>query len=161
MEWATRTAGWPTVLRPDALAARGRDGLRPSVYGAGDVERMRRRALRDSVAVLVGGGALAVFPEGYPNVDPGFTPKRSADAMLPFHAGFIHVAAAAQRRLRQPIPIVPVGLEYAAGPRWRITLRCGAPLALGDDRDGLRREVQERVTRLSGVRTPGGTSRLP
>ena len=153
MEWATRTARWPTILRPDALAARGRDGLRPSVYGTADVERLQRRAVRDSVDVLSGGGALAVFPEGYPNIDPGFTPKRATDQVLPFRAGFIHLAAVAQRRLRRPIPIVPIGLEYAAGPCWRVTLRCGAPLALGPDRPALLQAVQEQVTRLSGVAT--------
>lgn len=151
MEWATRTAGWPTVLRAEALRADA-DGLIPhprSAFGLDEVERYRMRGLRDCVDRLSSGSALAVFPEGYPNVDPRFTPKRAPGEFLPFRAGFTTIVALAERRLRHRVPIVPVGLSFEAGTRWRVDLRCGAPLYLDGSRDALVRRVQQRVEMLS------------
>jgi len=134
MESAIRLAGWPLVLRPDAVARRD-DGTRPqsrTVFTEDDIAKFQRRALRDAVDVLARGGALLIFPEGYPNIDPNFTPKNTPDEFLPFHAGFAVIAAAAQRRLGAAVPIVPVGLRYETGERWRVRIRYGAPMKASD-----------------------------
>lgn len=151
MEWATRTARWPTVLRDEALTpdASGQVAQAQSAFGAGEIERYRMRGLRDCVALLCQGAALVVFPEGYPNVDPRFTLKRAADEFLPFRGGFTTAVAVAERRLRRRVPIVPVGLAYQAGARSRVTLRCGAPLHLDGQRAAFIRTVQHRVEALS------------
>jgi putative membrane protein len=151
MEWATRTARWPTVLREAGLmpVANGTAPHLRSAFGAHEVQGFRRRALRDSVALLCEGAALVVFPEGYPNVDPRRTPKRTPNEFLPFRAGFASAVALAGRRLSSRVPVVPVGLAYEPGPRWRVTLRCGAPLYLDGRRAPLVRAVQARVEALS------------
>ncbi|HET7092812.1 MAG TPA: 1-acyl-sn-glycerol-3-phosphate acyltransferase, partial [Thermomicrobiales bacterium] len=56
---------WPTVLRPGHPGAVDRE----------DAARMLRRAIREAVALLSDGQALLVFPEGYPTIDPHWTPK--------------------------------------------------------------------------------------
>jgi putative membrane protein len=151
MEWATRTARWPTVLRDEGLRpdAGGRIAHPQSAFGTDEIERYRMRGLRDCVQLLREGAALVVFPEGYPNVDPRYTPKRVPDEFLPFRAGFTTAVALAERRLRRRVPIVPVGLAYRADARTRVTLRCGAPLHLDGQRAALVRAVQQRVEALS------------
>ena len=83
-------AGWPVVLRPDAdryrpeLAA---DPVRRAAYRA-DTTRYLKRAAGQSVELLRRGEALLVFPEGYPNIDPSFTPKSErTDDFLPMLPG--------------------------------------------------------------------------
>jgi putative membrane protein len=151
MEWATRSARWPTVLRSDALDgnAAGRDPYARSAFGVAEIERYRIRGLRDCVALLCEGAALVVFPEGYPNIDPRFTLKRTDGEFLPFRPGFTTAVAAAERRLGRRVPIVPVGLAYRSGIRTQVTLRCGAPLQLGGNRSAFARAVQAEVQALS------------
>jgi putative membrane protein len=155
MEWATRLARWPALLRADALA-RGPDG-RPrnggSAFGADEVLRYQLRAIRDAAGLLLEGAALVVFPEGYPNVDPRWTPKRTLDELLPFRGGFASVIAQVWRRHRLEVPIVPVGLEYRPGPRWRVAVRCGAPLAMAPATrpEAMARVVEARVADLSSL----------
>ena len=107
--------------------------------------------MRDAVDHLARGGALLIFPEGYPNIDPNFTPKKNTADFLPFHAGFAAISAAAQRRLGTPIPTVPVGLSYAAQGRWRICIRFGAPMCAHDfaSRRSFVSAVQNAVIELS------------
>jgi 1-acyl-sn-glycerol-3-phosphate acyltransferase len=144
MQWATRTARWPTVLRPEGLAA-----VRNRAFAADEVARFRLRGIRECVSLLCEGAALVAFPEGFPNVDPRFTPKRDAAEFLPFRAGFASIVALAERRLRRRVPVVPVGLAYEAGDRWRVTVRCGAPLTLDGDPTAFARTVRSRVIALS------------
>ena len=61
------------------------------------------------------GRLLVIFPEGYPNIDPHYTPKIHAQEMLPFKSGFAAIAAAAEKRLGASIPLVPVGIRYTVG----------------------------------------------
>jgi 1-acyl-sn-glycerol-3-phosphate acyltransferase len=153
MELVIRLAGWPVVLRRAALMPRA-DGTRAqaqSVFDEKDVARYQRRALRDAVDLLVGGGALVIFPEGFPNIDPNFTPKTQPAEFLPFSAGFAVIAAAAEKRLQAPIPIVPVGFRYVCGTPWRVRICFGDPLYAGGfaSRRELVRAVEQAVTRLS------------
>jgi putative membrane protein len=153
MERATRAAAWPVLLRAEAIAARaaGVAGLPPSAYAADEVPRYGARALREGVALLAAGRALAVFPEGFPAVDPHWTPRRQPDEWLPFQRGFVHFAAAAERRLGRAVPIVPVGVAYAEGVRRVAQLRFGRPTQLAEHagRAALVRSIESRVRRLS------------
>jgi putative membrane protein len=155
MEWATRAARWPALLRTDALALRP-DGVPRnggSAFGTDEVLGYQRRALRDAARLLLEGAALVVFPEGYPNVDPRWTPKRSFDERLPFRAGFASLVAQVCRRHRLDVPIVPVGLAYRPGPRWHVTVRCGTPfeMAPAATPEATARAVEARVAALSSL----------
>jgi putative membrane protein len=139
-----RAAEWPVVMR--------RDGATP--VDELQARRELRQALVDSLAVLEKGHALLVFPEGYPNIDPGYTPKPDEHAFLPFQPGFARLAtlAAAQG---MPVPIVPAGFVYERGERWRVTLRFGAPVTITrrQEEPAARAAVEAEVRRLSGART--------
>jgi putative membrane protein len=153
MEAAIRFAGWPVVLRRDALTRRS-DGMGSqsrSVFSENDIARYQRRALRDGVEVLARGGALLIFPEGYPNIDPNFTPKKTSEKFLPFHAGFAVIAAATERRLGATVPTIPVGLHYEAGERWRVRICYGAPMTARDfaSRRSFVEAVEATVIKLS------------
>lgn len=122
---ACRLLAWPTVLRPD----------HPGSARPDEAARMLRRATREAVALLRDGQALLVFPEGYPNIDPHWTPKPDFDAWLPFDAGFAQLARLAERTGASPSPIVPVGFHYRPGRRWRVVVRFGTPRLLPPDAD--------------------------
>lgn len=139
MDRLCAAARWPVVLR--------RDGPRP--VDPGDAARAWRRAIRESVTLLHEGRVLLVFPEGYPNIDPGYTPK-AGDAFLPFQPGVTRLAAMAGSG-RQPVPVVPVGIAYIRGPRWRVALRFGQPLVVEDraSEPAALVELERRVHQLS------------
>ena len=142
MAGACRAAGWPAFNRPD----------RPGTPADNGADRARlRAATRDSVQVLRAGRMLLVFPEGYPNIDPGYTPKAGDDAFLPFRPGFLRFVAMAERDGHTRVPIIPAGLEYRRGDRWRLTVRFGAPVALDPERDYGEQvaAIEERVRVLS------------
>lgn len=153
METAIRLADWPLVLRADALTRRA-DGTRPqthSIFSEKDITGYQRRALRDAVRLLVDGKVLLIFPEGYPNIDPNYTPKKTADEFLPFNSGFAVIAAAAAKANGRAIPIVPVGLSYIKGPPWRARIDIGPARFAGNfpSRKALIAAVERDVKRLS------------
>jgi 1-acyl-sn-glycerol-3-phosphate acyltransferase len=118
METACAWAEWPVILRP-------------RTSGGPETARYLRAGLRHAAELLKAGRVVAMFPEGYPLVDPtpaGGTPRdRDAAGMLPFAAGFRTIAALARR---SRVVIVPVGFAYARdGARWRIVARFGEALA--------------------------------
>jgi 1-acyl-sn-glycerol-3-phosphate acyltransferase len=155
---ACTAAGWPVVPRTSA--------------GGGSVARADRAAnarhdllvaTRESVGWLRQGGALLVFPEGFPNVDPHGTPKLDDCDFLPFQSGFLRFVALSERGAACRVPIVPVGLEYVRGQRWRVIVRIGPPLAFtpGGDRASQVDAVEEQVRRLSGMRIPRSGECVP
>lgn len=143
MDWLCGAMRWPTVLRTDGLAA----------VDPVEARRRLRRATREAVTLLREGRVLLVFPEGYPAIDPQPTPKTALDQMLPFQAGFLRLAALAERAGGERVPIVPVGLHYTPlpGGRWRVWLRFGAAADLPSTENPTRRvrEIEERVRELS------------
>jgi 1-acyl-sn-glycerol-3-phosphate acyltransferase len=125
MTQLTRLAHWPVILRPDALlrkkdhwASRSRHA-----FSIRDVEHFQHRALRESVRLLENHRLLVVFPEGYPNIDPTYTPKTDNGCFLPFKRGFVTIARATERRLGTSLPIIPTGLRYTAGKPWIVDVR--------------------------------------
>ena len=148
MERVCALVRWPVVPRAsvgtnEALPAE-RSPNRASV----------RRAIRRCADVLAAGDILAVFPEGYPNVDPVYTPKRSLSDMMDFLPGFVTIVDLAGARRRDAIPVVPVGFAYERGERWTITMRCGPPLYRHgrESRDEFADLVRARVMALSEPR---------
>jgi putative membrane protein len=135
MERACAWAQWPVILRPRTTSGGG--------YDASEVARYLRSGLRRAAELLAAGRVVAMFPEGYPVVDPtavAETPReRDADGMLPFAPGFRTLAKLAPR-----ITIVPVGFAYERdGARWRVTTRFGAPLPADADVVTVERAVRE------------------
>jgi putative membrane protein len=120
MQTVTRLARWPVVLRRDALLRKPlSDAAKDSgIFSLKDVMHYQRRALRQSVELLVEGRVLVVFPEGYPNIDPTYTPKREPEAFLPFKPGFVSIISAAEKRLGTKLPIIPLGIQYVPGKVW-------------------------------------------
>ncbi|MCC6790796.1 MAG: 1-acyl-sn-glycerol-3-phosphate acyltransferase [Thermomicrobiales bacterium] len=140
LEAACRAARWPAVVRPDQSSA-----LDPAARRG-----ILRRSAVDAVRLLREGRVLLVFPEGYPTIDPNPTPKQSDDEILPFRDGFARFARMAERSGVPSVPIVPAGLRYERGPRWRLTIRYGPAVTVSDDIQAIRDRVEAQVRLLSG-----------
>ena len=119
-------ARWPVLLRGEAVARAAKDER--SLFSQHDVGRYQRKALRQAVDLLVAGRIVVIFPEGYPNIDPHYTPKNCSDEFLPFKPGFVNIAAAAEKRSKLRVPIIPAGLRYAQGKPWIAHLDFGRAL---------------------------------
>jgi putative membrane protein len=140
MDRLCAAARWPVVIRPGG----------PRAVATGEAARAWKTAMQDALALLSEERIVLVFPEGYPNIDPGYTPKSSADAWLPFQPGVARLAATASAG-GVPVPLIPVGFHYRQGARWEVTMRFGAPLSIPDrthEQAGLL-ELETRVRALS------------
>lgn len=126
MATINRIARWPVVLRGDALDRN--DHPQRRLFTPQDVIRYQRRAIREAVDLLAQGRLLVVFPEGYPNVDPTFTPKKDTQEFLPFKSGFVTILDRAERRLGLSVPVVPVGLRYEKSKPWIAYIRFGGAI---------------------------------
>jgi putative membrane protein len=140
MEHACRAASWPVVYRPDS----------PTPVSRSEAMDVLRTALANSLSILKRGRILLVFPEGYPTIDPGYTPKTSDTEFLPFQSGFARLARAAVAR-GMDVPIVPAGFHYARGPRWQVALQFGEPVDPSDvvSQGELVRLIASQVRHLS------------
>jgi putative membrane protein len=129
MTQLTGLARWPVVLRADALLHKNdRSGHFHNGFSLADVERYQRRAFKNSVQLLIENRLLVVFPEGYPNIDPAYTPKIDNHGFLPFKRGFVAIARAAERRLGASLPIIPTGLHYSSAKTWKVHVQFSEPL---------------------------------
>ncbi len=146
---ACRAAGWPVVSRSNPV--------RP--VPEADARKLLVRATRETLELLRNGQVVIVFPEGYPNIDPGETRKSDADDWLPFEPGVVRLAQIAARQ-GIPAPIVPVGFTYGAGERWAVTMRVGKSIAVGtrSDPDDLLAQVERAVRELSDPPQAANTS---
>ncbi len=117
METLCLSARWPVVLRSDPATGRARPGAIPKL----------KKAIELSIELLREDRIVLAFPEGYPTIDPTYTPKMHDDEFLPFQAGVVTVA---QRAATQGIDakLVPVGLSYRRADRWQTTVRFGEPV---------------------------------
>jgi 1-acyl-sn-glycerol-3-phosphate acyltransferase len=126
METITRMARWPVLLRGDSPAIGAmKNG---ALLSRKDILPYQRKAVRESVDLLVEGKILVIFPEGYPNIDPHYTPKTQLGEFLPFKPGFVSIVGATETRLNQAIPIVPAGFHYTPGKPWVARLNFGHPI---------------------------------
>jgi len=155
MRSACRMAKWPIVIRSDSQV---RPGGAAQTRQAAAARRKLLTATRECVGLLRGGQLLLTFPEGYPNIDPNFTPKAGDSAFLPFEPGFLRFVALAEQDGITRVPIVPVGLEYQRRDRWRVTLRFGHPVMRSPDGDAHVQlaAIEEQVRRLSGLECAPG-----
>lgn len=160
MTLAATMARWPVVLRSDALrTCVNRDRTwRGKIFTAATIRHYQRSALSDSVALLAEGRVL-VFPEGYPNIDPHYTPKTRPEEFLPFKPGFAAIAAAAAKRLGARVPMIPTGFRYTKNNGWTARLNIGEAVYLEDfvSRPLLVSYIEQRVAELSGS-SAGGQS---
>lgn len=125
METLCRMAGWPVIVRPDALVR----GTAPSKRRA-EGQRLMREAFRSSVDLLAAGELVVMFPEGYPVIDPHGSPKQESGAtFLPFQLGVVRLVRVAEAAGATGIPLIPVGFSYerCADERWRVAMRAGEP----------------------------------
>ena len=127
MELLCKAAGWPVVLR---------DPARGNPWGPAYERRERRgylrRAIARSVELLRQGELLAIFPQGYPVVDP-LSASGDDERWFPFASGFLTIARRAAREGVE-VPLVPAGFAYS-GPRnkpARVSLRFGTAESPGD-----------------------------
>ena len=134
------SVAWPTVIRT------GDHGAKPSA----ESRALLRRAVTQTVQLLRSGEIVVMFPEGYPNIDPSFTPKSDNAAFLPFQTGAVRLAALAATPER-PVSIVPAGFFYQQGTRTAITLRFGPAIDIrGEDELPQKlRQLEDAVERLS------------
>jgi len=148
LEWCCRLLRWPVILRRDGPRMDG-----PSAYRRCDVPAFMRRAAQDAILLLRAGECLTVFPEAFPNVDTVPTPKRSLEEFLPFRPGVVRLVVWAERGAQTRVPVIPAGLEYRRGRRWKVTLRFGPGIYVDelDDRTCAAR-LERQVRQLSGVR---------
>ena len=165
MEWACRAARWPIVLRAERLTtetARGGAAAPPaSAYSLAELRAYMRAGLQESMALLLEKRLLAVFPEGYPNVDPTYTPKHG-DEFLPFRAGFARIVERAATAGCH-VPTIPAGLSYERGRRWQVAVRFGPPLWRDEwpSRERFVAAVETSVRRLSATpNEPGGSPQV-
>jgi len=112
--------------------------------------------MQQSVDLLTEGHLLVIFPEGYPNIDPTYTPKTKPNEFLPFKAGFINIVGAAEKRLKQNIPIIPAGLRYTQGKPWTGYLQFGSPVYREGSvtKEELIDNVEKAVKQLSTLNRP-------
>jgi 1-acyl-sn-glycerol-3-phosphate acyltransferase len=148
MESACRLAEWPVALRVDNLKSSAE-----SAYARREVRRYVRTSLASGARLLERGKLLAIFPEGYPTIDPAGSRKPDDDAYLPFAPGVVAIAERAERTLGVAIPILPVGFHYrpAAKGRFDVTMRVGEPLARSANasRSAVIADLEARVRALS------------
>lgn len=146
LEAACRWARWPTVLRADARPVEEGAAVRPA-----GMSRYLLRATRQVIELLRAGQLVAVFPEGYPTIDPAGTRKQELDQFLPFREGIVRLAEWAERRGAGGVPIIPAGFAYEPGPRWRVWLQFGPPVCPDDyaDRQVLLQTLEQCVIALS------------
>jgi putative membrane protein len=129
MEALCGSAGWPVVLREDALEDAIKEGARPA-YRPAERRRYLVRTLEQAQTLLRTGQLLAIFPEGYPTVDP-VSRRKDETGWLPFRAGFATIAERAVRA-GTPVSLVPAGFAYDAADAQRpgVVLRFGPPIVV-------------------------------
>ncbi len=146
MEMLCGAARWPVVLRP-------RDAANPwgAAYDPRERTRYARAALGAAAERLRRGDLLAIFPEGFPAVDP-VAERKGEDEWLPFASGYLAIAERV-RRVGIRVPLVPAGFSYAGPPANpnRIVMRFGEARWLGAraERPSLAAEIEARVRALS------------
>jgi 1-acyl-sn-glycerol-3-phosphate acyltransferase len=119
MQALCRSAQWPIINRSQPS--------RP--VDPNESRRLLRIATAETMQLLRMGRPVVFFPEAYPNVDPGQTPKTGLDDFLPFEPGVVRIATMAARD-GISAPIVPIGFTYKQDKKWAVTMRIGKPMVV-------------------------------
>jgi putative membrane protein len=153
MQVVNRIARWPMLIRADALARSGRSSR---LFSPVDVLRYQRSALREAAHLLVKNRIVVIFPEGYPNIDPAYTPKKYPDEFLRFKPGLLSILKIAERN-NIKIPIIPTGICYRVGPCSIAYLKFGEPISSDRFSESVEliQVLEQRVKELSINRTDG------
>lgn len=140
MDRACRAAAWPVVARTSG----------PTGVAVQDAASAFRQAARETLGLWRDGRIVLVFPEGYPNFDPGYTPKHDETEFLPFQRGYAQLVMMAARQGMR-VPIVPVGFSYWRGSHWHAHMRFGAPVYMDElcQWEHVASQVETRVHSLS------------
>jgi 1-acyl-sn-glycerol-3-phosphate acyltransferase len=129
MEGLARCCAWPVTLRnaEDLRAGPDTPTVRASAYAETEIRPYQLRAYRQCVELLGQGRAVALFPEGYPLIDPHAKRPPRTEAMAPFKSGFARLALTAARRQGGPISVVPVGIRTDAQNSGKLAFAYGPP----------------------------------
>jgi 1-acyl-sn-glycerol-3-phosphate acyltransferase len=98
----------------------------------GEDPSKNRASIEAAIALLAGGKALALFPEGTSHSDPKLRPLKTGAARIALSS-----SAATGGRAPDPVQIVPVGLSYSD----KSTFRSNASLVYGPPIETLRVEL--------------------
>ncbi|MEJ7838217.1 MAG: 1-acyl-sn-glycerol-3-phosphate acyltransferase [Thermomicrobiales bacterium] len=133
-------ARWPVLMRPGG----------PSRITDAQAAGAFRTVIRNALNLFREGRILIVFPEGFPNVDPGYTLKTDDSMFLPFERGVVRLATIAARSGIE-VPLVPVGFSYEKGDRWQVIMRFGSPIEVTsrDDEAAVLHQLETSVYALS------------
>lgn len=146
-------AGWPVLVRPAELA-------RPGVcYTAQEAPQLIIRAIRSAVQRIVAGQLVAIFPEGYPVIDPHLSARRGRE-LAPFQPGVAVIARTAARKLRRHVAIIPIAIRYT--PR-SSELVFGDPIFVSPDTsiDEVLDTLQEAMSSLIEKNAQGQMAMIP
>lgn len=113
----------------------------------GEDPRKNRAIIEASIALLAGGKALALFPEGTSHSDPKLRPLKTGAARIALSS-----SAVTGDRAPEPVLIVPVGLSYSDKATFRSNalLVYGPPIATPRvELDANARPPQDAVARLT------------
>lgn len=153
LEGLAQCCAWPVTLRnaEDRFGETGPDESRPSAYGEDEIQPYQQRAYRQCVNLLRDGRAVAIFPEGYPVIDPHTVRKPRTETLAPFKSGFARVAVTAARRHGRPVWVVPVGIRSNGHDDRKLAFVYGAARQVTGttDVDALIAQVYADITRLS------------
>lgn len=128
MEGLARLCAWPVTLRnlEDRLSEAAAVEPRPSAYREEEIRPYQQRAFRQCVELLHQDRAVAIFPEGYPVIDPHMPRKPRAELLAPFKSGFARAAVTSARRHGRPVQVVPVGIRVEDGEDRQMSFVYGA-----------------------------------
>jgi 1-acyl-sn-glycerol-3-phosphate acyltransferase len=148
MEALCSLAGWPVVLREDPLEDALKEGA-GRAYRPTERRRYLVRALEQAQRLLRTGQLLAIFPEGYPTVDP-VSRRKDTTGWLPFHAGFATILERAVCA-GTPVSLIPAGFAYEGAKRPRVVLRFGPAIVVAPEssRERLVEVAESAVRALS------------
>ena len=112
-------------------------------------------AYKSIVRYLMLGQAIVVFPEGWPNIDSHYTPKKENDEEIEIRLGLFHFVDYVQKKKKIKVPIIPVGTKYVDHKRFRsdIIVNFGRPMYLPAKFDYAKYQalLQKEIKRLSHI----------
>ncbi len=141
METLCHLAGWPVIVRPREL-------MRPNlVYDPLQGRTQLFAGLREALRRLRTGQAIVIFPEGYPLIDPHLPDRRLNNSQV--YNGAVWLAHRAARTLGQPVPIVPIRLQYGSDRSIKVVAEAPILVSSTDDPSKLHDQLTVKLQRSS------------